>query len=511
MSEPLDIIIVDDDPSTVQGLQTLVDWASVGMSCVGTAYDGFSALQLVHSFHPDILVTDISMPVMNGLELAEKALAVVPDLSIILLSAYKDFDYARKGIELGAEAYVTKPINYSALQADFIRYGRSIQAKKQIRHQNNNSSDSGALAMDELLAVWFAGGGDEPWQTLCCRKEFRPVMSLSTVTAAVVDCVKLTSHASSWQSNSFEEIRRIAHDFLIKACTNVHAIVFFSGKSSAGLLASPEDCRRAVTELLAYIEEECGAKLLVGIGPECEPKRSPASWAGASQALLCSIVDRQHFVFEYSNCEEKLKRYPLAEAAQNARQFMGGIRDLLPPIANYNAGALGRLSKKMRSSAVDGIMDYLLRECIEMLPPGDSFTEILAQADRSVGVETALKNSILIWRQSQLIEKRAEGLVVKIMEWVNSHVEQDITLKSIAEKFFLTPNYIGKLFFEETGEYFSDYVLRRKMERICEYLEDPQYKVYELADRMGFRNLSNFHAKFRFFYGCSPAQYRKKI
>jgi len=113
--EQLRLIIVDDEKIILQGLTETFDWNSIGFQVIGTAVNGEDALRLIETEMPDVVLTDICMKKMDGIELMERARRISPDISFVIMSAYKDFEYARKACELGAFSYIVKPVDDSML------------------------------------------------------------------------------------------------------------------------------------------------------------------------------------------------------------------------------------------------------------------------------------------------------------------------------------------------------------------------------------------------------------
>ena len=116
MMELLRLLLVDDEKIILKGLEVTYDWASMGFTIAGTASDGIAALEMIETAKPDLVLTDIRMKCMGGLELMEKAQKIAPQVSFVVLSAYRDFEYAQTALRNGALAYLVKPINDEELK-----------------------------------------------------------------------------------------------------------------------------------------------------------------------------------------------------------------------------------------------------------------------------------------------------------------------------------------------------------------------------------------------------------
>lgn len=132
------VILADDEPRILQALEQRVDWSSLGLEIAGTATNGQEGLELVTTYAPDLLVTDIRMPGLNGIELAKAARRTRPEIEIILISGFSEFSYAREGIELGVLGYLLKPIQQAELE-DLLH--RAVDALKKKR--------------DDVITGWY--------------------------------------------------------------------------------------------------------------------------------------------------------------------------------------------------------------------------------------------------------------------------------------------------------------------------------------------------------------------
>lgn len=129
-------------------------------------------------------------------------------------------------------------------------------------------------------------------------------------------------------------------------------------------------------------------------------------------------------------------------------------------------------------------------------------------------------HDILSWLRRRFFElsellymkrrKQKRKLIEEIMQYVEDHLEQKITLKEVAAHFDFTPNYLGHLFKEETGTHFSDFLNERRTKHVCELLSDPTLKIYEIAERCGYKNIIYFNRQFKQSTGMTPGEYRKK-
>ena len=148
------LLVVDDEYQTRKGLCELMDWQSMNISVVGDASDGDEALQLVELVHPDILLTDVRMHRMDGVELARKAREIFPEIGIIFISGYSDADYLRDALRVGACDYIYKPIHLDELQKSIAKLIGQMDRQAEMRLLLERSKP---LLAERFLRSWFLG------------------------------------------------------------------------------------------------------------------------------------------------------------------------------------------------------------------------------------------------------------------------------------------------------------------------------------------------------------------
>lgn len=148
------VFLVDDEPFIIEGLYDIIDWAAFGLEIVGSAENGQDALEALKESSADILLTDISMPVMDGLTLIREARQFRPDLKVIILSGFNEFDYIKSGLKLGVENYLLKPINIDELQETL---ANTIDKLNTTRPDRLFSDYDIRILRDNILYRWLTG------------------------------------------------------------------------------------------------------------------------------------------------------------------------------------------------------------------------------------------------------------------------------------------------------------------------------------------------------------------
>lgn len=148
------VLLVDDEPFITEGLSDAIDWSGFGLEVVGSAENGKQALELLRQVPTDILITDISMPVMDGLELIRQARELLPGLKVIILSGYNEFNYLKEGMRLGIENYLLKPVHFEELRATL---RDTVDKLNAARPERAFGEDEIGILRDNIMKRWLTG------------------------------------------------------------------------------------------------------------------------------------------------------------------------------------------------------------------------------------------------------------------------------------------------------------------------------------------------------------------
>ncbi len=516
------VLIIDDDYYTVECLRTLIDWDKVGMQPVAYAYDGMTALQLLDTWQPDVLITDISMPVLSGLDLAGRARQQYEGLYIILLTAFEDFHYVKRGLELGADAYLVKQIDYDALSGELKNHVEKALEKRDIRRRQAALQAAENTLIDQLISAWLHENDPVKLERLICLDAFQPLMKEEAVSVLLCDFSAMPAGSQDILSAMQAADVDLAEASLWLQEHGSHYPVFHPSRHAVGLIAPPDICTGLLKNLLRQYDTRCSKKPYVAIGIPVTTVQAPKSLQQAELAICATILALTGSINTPVQLQDYHPDATLPALVRFSRQWVTCIFDAIDALATVNTTETLRLAKKIDSDGWHTAL-FLLRTCLTILPPRHPFPLLLSDQLRLWETDSKqtlkdddvlaerLQTTVSRWLQeeSSSAAKPPSLQIKKMMTWVRQHIEDNPSLGNVAETFYLTPNHVGKLFHKETGEYFSDYILRIKLERSCEYLENPSLRIYEIAERLGFRNLSHFHAKFHEKYGCSPGNWRK--
>jgi len=479
-------VVCDDEYIVLEALSIMIDWEGLGIRLAGTAEDGLSALELIRRVKPDIVLTDIRMPGLDGLQLIETVLSEAPDTHCIVFSGFNEFEYVKRAIRLGVADYVEKPITEEAIGRALGKVLGRIERESAIRSMERKLQDTDEALLEK--AVWelllFGKEAEQAW-----REQFGPegdrVAGVTVLAAA--EPFRLPEHPA-WRAIHLRDDKH-------------HLAVMFHYM----------DLPSAHWDSL--VDELDDAGLAVGISLTHPPEEAHASWREAVQAhkaaKLLGIRGAVRFGELGSGSDNPYQLSALEEAillalragsrtmvAEEADRFLREIRDSKP-----DPDAVENEMLKIIYAAEEAVGEY--RD-----PSGNPHIEI---------AEAAAEGRLSEWfreRLERLAEQAAasrdrdkHSAIEKAKEYVVQNAFREVSLQETASFVGLHPAYLSVLFKETTGETFIQYLTRNRVE-LAKSLLRKGMKISEVSDRVGYMNPRHFGEVFKRHTGMTPGQYR---
>ena len=533
----LRVFLAEDETIIRETLRDTVPWARCGYTFVGEAGDGEMALPLIQQTRPDVLITDIRMPFMDGLALSKLVLQEFPQMKVIILSGYDDFEYAQTAIGLGVERYLLKPITKSTLMKVLEEVREKIQGERAQQNYlaqfRQEAQDYEQYARRRFLERVVAG-------QLSVQEIYEQAEKLDldlrakAYNLALVSAMPESGSASESYSEPGARIRdgMVAHFLkhpeyilfrwnltsfavlLLERQENMEAIMdrcvrkvqelyqtfgpelnwyVAMGTPTQRLSALP-GCFEEVSRLWAYrhilpdqhILTAQTVKTLTGTGSDHDlsgldmNKVSPAMLTGVLQNA--SAQEIPSFVDEYTHSlEDALEsgpfcQYLMLSARFTATQF---VETLGMEQKEYlgNLSCLGMVGQQI---SIDDLKRYL--------------SDILLQAIRLRDRVTGSQYNVQLKQAIRYIDEHYRS--------------EDISLNRVAKEVDLSPNYLSAVFSQEMGTTFVEYLTAKRMEKARELLCSSDLRSGEIAAAVGYKDSHYFSFLFKKTQGCTPRDYR---
>lgn len=475
------VLIVDDEPIIREGLPHIIDWQYYGFEIVGAAQNGIEGIKLIQEYQPDLVITDIRMPEMDGLEMIHTAKQRGVSFYSIILSGYSEFSYAQKAIRLGTVSYLLKPIDEDELTDILQRISKIEQNRK-----------PDFAPSEELKKNIFEG------IQISLSHEYK---------LANLVCFSKQSTAEEFQT-------------WVKGIKDVLCYLLIHDDYTYVLVLTVDEIDLdAVVEKLIILAQE---KKEVIFESSLLNKSHPLNQLYKEIRLL------KEMTFTYSNLsvisKERIKFLQIqslytGNITEKLLTTVLNDGDLSDSFIKYKENFIYKpMNENEIKWAVINDFHIVVGKVIEAIQPlkRERFQELVRIVQDCIAGSENLEELLCDIRikYSLLQEAINESLnrintIQEIELYTKKHYKEDLNLKIISEYFNYNNAYIGKKFKKETGISYSQYLDEIRMGKAKQLIKDSKLMIYEIAERTGYMNLDYFYKKFKRFYGMSPNEYRK--
>ncbi|MEC0227703.1 response regulator [Paenibacillus alba] len=504
----LTVLIVDDELPLRQRLQSL-NWAAFGAVCIGEAQDGEEALSLCQELQPDVVITDITMPVMDGISLLIALKQQLPTIQVVLFTAHSDFDYAVKSLHYGALDYLLK---MSFTEHDFVKlFDRARENLERAAVFQSSMTERHRWEKARELMLYLNRGS-----AIASSSEEAPASNMEGQRYAVL-FTENRNQASLLLEKEVQDIlvrREGRHDGFSFVPSQSGEWFLFMGTSPSPDVYWTGEIEQLLAQLQIRMEEKFSfvqyeirwfaVLLSTPLLPESirddylkVNKWKKGVFYQADSPLLFKGVPPE--LKSVTDAQEKSLQEEFRKVGRDPEQLCQFIDEGLRPYAlseRWNPAELKQVLVRICTDLFrewgyhpkeSGIAASLLQE-----ESFGSFLEVLMHAIRNRGTVASL---------------RSELREVKAM--IEADLSQPITLNAIAAQVGLSPQYLGRLFRGETGESFNEYMTRLRMETAICLLNQTNLKVYEVAEKVGIPSYRYFSNVFREWTGLTPSDFKK--
>jgi len=501
------LLIVDDEPIICQGLRHTIPWETLGIEVIGEAYNGIQALELLNNNKVDIVLTDVKMPKMDGLALAKAIKRDHPNIHIVIISGYEEFDYAKKAIRLGVEDYLTKPVNIDEL----LGLMKQITVKIADKTKNTQTDKLYRFINEQEELVDF-GPPINP------KKPYRLILSQLKIYGKLIEVfgkeaiMQLREH---WQQK-LEHALKVAGFEFISVFTQQNLFLTIVYRKS-GINISDDELVTLFEKFTTDWQEVL--PLIFAVANNQDNLRN--AYKEAQISIYHAIATKQTAVI-YSELiiakiDKKASTY-LEKEIINALLASDEVK-LKAIVANWVIEA------ELKNEHID----QLLSQYREIKLMVIRHLQSIGLTNPKVSQETN-KLDLNYYNSYELLEEQFTRDMLKLLmlvrendlgknywaiekakKYISEHYREDLKAKEIADLLHITPNYFSQMFKHETGKNFTEYINDLRMTKAKELLADTTNRVFEIAEQVGFKEYKYFAQVFKKMTGLTPTDYRNHI
>jgi two-component system, response regulator YesN len=524
------VVLVDDEEIVREGIRDKIPWGDLGFELIGTAENGQEAFDMIQSNQVDLLITDICMPIMDGLALTENVKNISPSIKIIILSGYDQFDYAQNAIKLGVQDYILKPITSKEMKALLSKVRKTldeeISGKAYLENLRKQVQESLPLLKERFLNQLISFPiSDEEFVRNCSYLSMK--LSQPPCMVLIIDLDSMDQGFDEIQLLQFAILNlsvewfRGREEHIVFSNRQGQTVILLSGNNPQLIQEQAFSISKEIQEV---IQDKLKTLVSIGIGSNVtEVKDIHVSYQKAFAAL------------EYRFLLGKNQIINIADMEKEQCAFSQPLDLEKKLLTNIKVGSIA-----ITHELIDSIFTHLektgLNRCklyiMELLVMiNKTFYELGLEHQpfwgESLGSMTEFHqyktmNEIKNWLKvvcedaNLLITERRTSSAKLQVEQAKQYIQEyyadsSISLSSICKYLYVSVSYFSLIFKKETGETFVEFLTKFRLEKAKQLLRGTDYKTYEIAEMAGYSDPHYFSAVFKKQVGVSPKEYRSSL
>ena len=530
------VVVVDDEPMICSLIQNLVDWKQLGFGIVGTAYTGIDALEMITALHPDVVISDIRMPGFDGLELIRRTKEGNLDPEFIMISGFRQFEYAQTAMKYGVRYYLLKPIEEDKLVQIMEEIRSTLEERMEEAGYQKSLEKQIADGKDKmkkrfLSSMVYEGSSgmeassreyvNQEYDTNFSEGLYRAVFVKVDVESGETDYLHaILEHMQQYIS---EELTFVKEQISIETHSGVISLFNYSAEEEEIVKGA---IRRIYEKTAAYLEQFEGFRAAVGVGfRACEFFRSRDCIQSAINAIKYRIRIKEPIIFadDYSFAPYQVgdivtpakKQEFLAKAEACDYQ---SLEEMLYREFRGIRSAVPEYSPVCYFAVFSAYMECLQTLCRDHDYYDDVIKEKYAsmnqELDSAVSAEGLLKIILstlkaCLERIGQVRKDHSIKPVRILREYMEVNYKEDISLNRLAEIVNMNPSYVSSVFKKETGKTCSEYLTDVRLQKAKDMLVETGYSIGTIAEETGYHDARYFSKQFSKIVGLKPFEYRK--
>ncbi|MGG1555110.1 response regulator [Paenibacillus ferrarius] len=531
-------VIIDDDITTIHGITRLIRWEELGIEVAGTAKNGREGLEQIRLHQPEIILTDIFMPVMDGIEMLKIVRDEGNTAEVIILSGYEDFKYAQSAVKLRVNDYLSKPATQDEIERVLKETAAAIEQREHSKKEEKELRELIAYNLPTTKKQLFKGLLEPEFAYTAFFRKVTDYLKMDFFNQQFA--VLLIEFFINWERTSYKPsdlslfayavkniVEELAHHrkgvYVADIQRNVIAVIVTS-PSGTRKETVKRQAEQTAHECLENIQKYLKLQVCAAVGTVAEHVGAiPKSYASAVDLLAGRDKLSHKLLITEEDMQEKSKsftRRPMESYQAIIDAAMQGQEDWVEE-------RIGELTKTLykdcppsisdlREFAIDmvGIMALALHEQGLQVEDIHENFNMYKQLERMHSLQDfaawlrdlLLPVCLVMARRSSQKHRKTIDFITR---YVQKHYADDITLDILADKVYLTRNYLSQIFKQETGENYNNYLTRVRMDKAKELMLSGNYKIFEISQMVGYKNNAYFSQLFKKHTGLNPSEFNQ--
>jgi two-component system response regulator YesN len=533
----LKVLITDDEQMICNLIANILDWEDMGFQIIGMANTGTDAFDIIQKEKPDVVISDIRMPGYDGIQLIQKTAEAGIQAVFVMISGYKQFEYAQNAMKYGVKYYLLKPISEEKLRETMMEIGRELDVKQQKiveeRHLRRKVQEARDKMKRRFLTTVLAANEKDNLESDISRNavnaeyntefkdgEYRAVFVKVDIRGAV------GKSAEYLQDKIEQYVEKFGKDFSESISTYTHSgiVVLFNYKNE-----DEEEIKRKIEELWTdlddYVKNFEGFSVVIGVSEATgQFKETRKCIVESMDAVKYRIKNPESKILYYDEFDYQrrpvgtiitpvkrqnyLAKIESGSAEDAAACIDEAVRMIRYEITNYSPVMLydtliyyvDLLNKTLDKAQKEKMEEYF-----------EQWNERIDNERTELKLTEATKAYVTKVIQYVQEEKKDKDIrpVREVKTYLEENYHQEISLNDLADIVSLNASYLSALFKKETGMTYTEYVMFCRLEKAKELLADTGKSIAEIADAVGYHDTRHFSKLFTRNIGLKPSEYRK--
>ncbi|ADU28824.1 response regulator transcription factor [Evansella cellulosilytica] len=519
------VLLVDDEVFVRKGLRSLIEWEKCGYDVVSEADDGEDAFEVIKQISPDVVITDIKMPIVDGLELIKKVRETLDhDTKFIIISGYNDFSYAQRAVKYGVVDFVLKPIDKEEFEGILTDLHRRLEMERTARKAKDK------LYLSQLIVNVFdeavKEGEISKWSRALKMDQsqffYYVIFEKNNVTPNKVTPDKERKCLSNIIVDALSDIEK----------NNQPLAIYEHEENAIGILIAAHhliefdhDIVQFVSRISKEVNRKANQPITAFIGTKVSKLFSiKHSYETANRIRSYKYIVEDKDVISYEN----VMNIPITFNDINKSLYVKLIEQMEEKNINELEKVIALIFSEFQSRrfapwAIRTSINRCVHGIIETINSMDGNVKSMSTIEAMTNWEKyhlTLDELKKVFREfiiegtdmiQELRKENMKGDIYKVKAYVESNYHKNISLKSIARQFYMNPVYMGQLFKKTFGMYFKEFVLKLRMDEAKKLLRQTDMLVYEIAENVGFGSTDYFVTQFEKKCKMTPTEYRNEL
>ncbi|OPA74012.1 DNA-binding response regulator [Paenibacillus selenitireducens] len=513
------IFLVDDEEIELEMMRDIIRWEEMGIYVAGTAINGKDAMEKIQVIQPDIVLTDVQMPIMNGIELAKQVTEQFDWMKIVFLTGHDEFTYVKSALNVGAVGYLLKPLDLDEIANVMIRVKEKCE---EVRLKNTSIQVTKSNILKELI---YEKNKDRKENLI---ESFHRLERRSEPTQYTMVLVSIDDHVEEREifiEDALNQLRSFTGEFCKERQILWNDVSLREGEMAILMDAAEEGIdRKFWTEMAQEIQQTLPFTITLAVSEQYEPLEhihvlydhtkkvlGELFYCGYGKVIFATDI-------QVNFDSDQMPPFPenkLFEAVQQLEE-----EQVVPILQEYFIRLVRlRIRKKYiydwALDLIERFHEQIRNQNTETSPAGTRANLYHSIYDCSTIYEIEEAVVQILKHTIDSMKDRFTDKNQKLVHQVSSIIQQtyheQITITSLSSQVYLSPNYLRSIFKEKTGVTIHDYLTRIRLEKAKEMLSDPSLKVQDIAQKVGYESTSYFISLFLKSQGVTPNEYRKNL